>query len=332
LTAAKYVFGPVPSRRLGRSLGIDPIPFKTCNWNCVYCQLGYTQPLRNERRDFYPPAEIVGEVARTLLAIGPDGADWITFVGSGEPTLHASLGRMIREVKALTALPIAVITNGSLLHRADVRAELAAADAVLPTLDAGSEELYRRINRPHRDLSFASLLGGMIEFRRGYRGKLWIEVMLMHGVNDDVEALDDLATALQRIGPDEVHLLLPVRPPADSWAEPATEDGLRRAAARLGGVARVVGPAELTPAPHYETDVETILGILQRHPMTATELQRVVFPAAAGTLDATLERLAAEGRVKVVMRGDRRYWCHAEGRYVRRRLPRDRARWYTGRG
>ncbi len=168
----KHVFGPVPSRRLGRSLGIDPVPLKTCNWNCVYCPLGRTTPLTNERRDYVPRDEIVQQVKATLEGHRREEIDWVTFVGSGEPTLHAGLGWMIRQAKTFTRIPIAVITNGSLLHRPDVREEMCAADAVLPTLDAGAETLYRRMNRPHPHLSFASFMEGLVTFRHIYTGKL----------------------------------------------------------------------------------------------------------------------------------------------------------------
>lgn len=145
----KHVFGPVPSRRLGQSLGVDPIPFKTCNWNCVYCQLGRTAPVTNVRRDYFPPDVIVAQTSHALRSHSSGAIDWVTFVGSGEPTLHASLGWMIRQIKALTPIPVAVITNGSLLYQPEVREELIAADAVLPTLDAGNGQLYCAINRPH---------------------------------------------------------------------------------------------------------------------------------------------------------------------------------------
>ena len=129
----KYVFGPVPSRRLGKSLGIDPIPLKTCNWNCVYCQLGRTRPLTNTRREYIPSQDILTEIQQALVEYQPGEIDWITFVGSGEPTLHSELGWLIQHVKKLTDLPVAVITNGALLYLPKVRTELTAADAVLPT-------------------------------------------------------------------------------------------------------------------------------------------------------------------------------------------------------
>ncbi len=174
-----YVFGPVPSRRLGQYLEIDPLPHKTCNWNCVYCQLGRSRPMVFERKAFFPLKDILAEVQLTLANHSPGEIDWITLVGSGETTLYARIGKLIREVKALTNLPIAVITNGSLLYLPGVRQALTAADAVLPSLDAGNHQLYRKINRPHPSATFDRLLEGLIAFRNEYQGNLWIEVMLV---------------------------------------------------------------------------------------------------------------------------------------------------------
>ncbi len=144
-----YVYGPIPSRRLGSSLGVDPIPLKTCNWNCVYCQLGRSVPLTNERREYVPRTEILAELHAALANHLPGEIDFISFVGSGEPTLHLGIGWLIRQAINATSIPVAVITNGALLHQPDVRADLLPADVVMPTLCAGTAELYRRIHRPH---------------------------------------------------------------------------------------------------------------------------------------------------------------------------------------
>ncbi len=177
-----YVFGPVPSKRLGQSLGIDPIPLKTCNWNCVYCQLGRSVPLSNQRCEFFPRQAILQEIEQALQASSPGKIDWVTFVGSGETTLHSGLGWLIRQTKQITPLPVAVITNGALLYLPEVRRDLMAADAVLPTLDAGNASLYRRINRPWPRLTFERQVSGLTAFRREFRGRLWVEVMLIHGL------------------------------------------------------------------------------------------------------------------------------------------------------
>ncbi len=159
------VYGPVPSRRLGQSLGVDPISFKTCNYNCVYCQLDRTRPVTNERWDFFSPEAILAQVRRALEDREPAEIDYVTFVGQGEPTLCASLGWLIRQVKQLTEVPVVVITNGALLYRADVRDELIAADAVMPTLDAADQETFRRINRPWPKLRIEEIVAGMTTFR-----------------------------------------------------------------------------------------------------------------------------------------------------------------------
>ncbi|MBZ0167919.1 radical SAM protein [Candidatus Methylomirabilis lanthanidiphila] len=313
----KHVFGPVPSRRLGQSLGIDPIPFKTCNWNCVYCQLGRSTPMTNERRDYVPREEIIAEVKDALAAHRPGEIDWITFVGSGEPTLHAGLGMMIRHVKTLTEIPVAVITNGSLLYRHDVREELTAADAVLPTLDAGTESLYRRINRPWPDLTFERLVDGLIAFRQRFSGKLWIEVMLIKGVNDTEMALTDLAAVLRRIGPDEVHINLPIRPPAESWVAPPDREGLARASALLGEIAHVLIPAEgAFDLSGHDNVVDAVVGVIIRHPIPEDDLIKTLDRWTRGQVERALADLAAGGRAQVVTRYGKRFWSYVGARYA----------------
>lgn len=312
----RYVFGPVPSRRLGQSLGIDPIPLKTCNWNCVYCQLGRTRPLTNQRQEYFPPQAILAEVRAALNAHPPGEIDWITFVGSGEPTLHAGLGWLIRQVKALTDLPVAVITNGSLLYLPEVREELAAADAVLPTLDSGTMKLYRQINRPHPELTFTRLLEGLIAFRDEYQGKLWLEVMLVRGLNDTETALRDIATALPQIRPDEVHLNLPIRPPVESWVQPPDEEGLLRATAILGDTAKVIHPAAGNfDLSGYDSLAEAVVAIITRHPMRQAELEQALARWAPGQITQVLAELKASGQAQVVERYGARFWSAALAYY-----------------
>lgn len=311
----EYVFGPVPSRRLGRSLGVDPVPFKTCNWNCVYCQLGRTAPMTNERRDYVPPDEVVAEIREALRAHG-DGVDWITFGGSGEPTLHASLGRMIREVKGLTTVPVAVLTNGALLHRRDVRRDLLAADAVLPTLDAGSEEVYRRVNRPRGDLTFARLVEGLIAFRREYSGPLWVEVMLVRGLNDGARSLADIRGILDRVGPDAVHVNTPVRPPAEPWVAPPGARTVRGAVRVLGHDARTItldGPAlDLSRSPHA---ADAVREILTRHPMDLREIHAVLPQWTAAQVAEALPPAGSKAPVATVTHEGRRFWGSGRARY-----------------
>jgi wyosine [tRNA(Phe)-imidazoG37] synthetase (radical SAM superfamily) len=311
-----HVFGPVPSRRLGQSLGIDPIPFKTCNWNCVYCQLGRTTPLTDVRRDYFPPEEIVAEVRDALHAHQPGEIDWVTFVGSGEPTLHRSLGWMVRQVKRLTSTPLAIITNGSLLSQPEVREELLAADAVLPTLDAGNEKLYRAINRPHPSFRFGNLVEGLVAFRGAYPGKLWLEVMLVEGLNDTEAALQELAAVVERFHPDEVHISLPIRPPAEPWVKPPNEEGLMRATALLGGIARVIHPSKgVFDLSGYSNVIDAVVGIITRHPMVEDDLAPTLNRWPPTLVREALADLEARGAARVVVRYGRRFWTSADACY-----------------
>lgn len=312
----KYVFGPVPSRRLGQSLGIDTIPLKTCNWNCVYCQLGRTLPVTNERRKYVPAEEILLEAEQALRSHATGQIDWVTFVGSGEPTLHSRIGELIRRVKELTPLPVAVITNGSLLYLPEVREELSAADAILPTLDAGNAMLYRKINRPHADISYERLVDGLIAFREEYRGRLWVEVMLVSGLNDTHQALEEIAGVLKRVKPDAVHINLPTRPPAETWVRPPDDEGLMRAISILGRIAEVVHPAEGGfDLGGNENIVDAVVGIVTRHPMRQEELERTLNAWSPGQVKEVLEALENSGRIQVVERLGVRFWSAAPSMY-----------------
>ena len=311
-----FVFGPVPSRRLGRSLGIDPVPLKTCNWNCVYCQLGRSVPVTNERKDYWPPGQIVAEVRRVLQTRSEREIDWVTFLASGEPTLHASLGRMIRDVKAITQIPVAVITNGALLYRPDVQEDLMAADAVLPSLDAGTAALYRAINRPHPECTFDRLVNGLLEFRRAYQGKMWVEVMVVKGLNDTEEALRDLAGLFHKLQPDQVHLTTPVRPPAEPWVEPPDEQGMQRARSFLREWVQPEGPgAGIVKLSGIESLPDALVAVVSRHPMTEAELLRLLPDRSREEVHRALSQLLESGRLQVVERYGRQFWASGRSRY-----------------
>ena len=305
----KYIYGPIPSRRLGQSLGVDPIPLKTCNWNCVYCQLGRSVPLNNKRDEYVPREAVIEQLKATLDAHQPGEIDYISFVGSGEPTLHIGLGWMIRQVKSMTDIPVAVITNGSLLYLAEVRNELAAADVVMPTVVAGSKDLYKRINRPHPDITFGRIAEGLISFREEFLGELWVEVMLIKGLNDTVAALRELATALRSVQPDEVHITLPTRPPSETWVEPPDEESVLRATAILGDIAHVVlpGGGEFDLG-GYDNVVDAVIGIITRHPMSQSQLEMALQKWDPAQVDEALIRLSANGQARRITRLNRVFW------------------------
>lgn len=323
------IFGPVPSRRLGRSLGIDPTPSaalpgtarispssgknprKICNWNCVYCQLGRTRPFTRARARFFNPEALRAELRRVLGSESTGPVDWITFVGTGEPTLNSDLGTMLRGIRDETDLPVAVITNGSLLSRPEVRRELAPADAVLPTLDAGSPALFRRINRAPSEYTFKLHLEGLVDFRSEFTGKLWLETMLLENINDDESSLRDLAAAVGRIAPDEIHLLLPTRPPAEPWVLPASREAVLRAESILGEIAPVVQPDQ-----RYgefgrkieEDPLDAAARILVRHPMTDEELRSALKAWGVPDADAVLRALTDSGKARKLSRYGRTFW------------------------
>lgn len=310
------VFGPVPSRRLGQSLGIDPVPFKTCNWNCVYCQLGRTAPFSLERHEYVPKTEILAQVQEVLAERPRSDVDWVTFVGSGETCLHSELGWLINAVKQETELPVAVITNGSLLHLPEVRRDLLAANAVLPSLDAASERLYRKINRPHRSLTLDMLIGGLKAFRAEYGGQLWVEVMLINGLNDGERNLQALAAAVEDIGADEIHLLQPTRPPAEAWVEPPDDITLQRAQFILRKRARIIAETGGTFDLSTEGNVsEALLSILTRHPMCEHDLLSTLEKWLPGQAAQTLEKFSAAGQIQSVTRRGKRFWSVAQARY-----------------
>jgi wyosine [tRNA(Phe)-imidazoG37] synthetase (radical SAM superfamily) len=223
---------------------------------------------------------------------------------------------MIRGVNALTDLPVAVITNGSLLYLPPVRRALALADAVMPSLDAGTAELYRQVNRPHPEVTFERLVEGLTAFRRAYRGKLWPEVMLVRGLNGTEEALRDIATILRRVRPDRVAINLPTRPPGETWVQPPDQEGLMRAVAILGDAAEVMHPVEGTfDLGDFDNVVEAVVGIITRHPMRQEELERTLAQWAPGQVSEALGELEASGKAQVVERYGARFWTAAPSHF-----------------
>ncbi|NTW11587.1 MAG: radical SAM protein, partial [Chlorobiaceae bacterium] len=306
----KHVFGPVSSKRLGQSLGVDLLPLKSCTWNCLYCQLGKTRNLITERQEFFPREEILEEIRSALSEKG--NIDWITFVGSGETMLYKGIGWLIAEVRKLTSIPIAVITNGSLFYLPEVRREVLEADAVLPSLNAGSEELHQLIGRSSREFTFRRHLEGLAALRREYAGKLWIEVMLLGGINDSDEALNDIACALREIDPDMVHIVLPTRPSPDQVVQLPAEERIDRAIAIFSDVAPVVHPSKGVMDLSGAADIlQAVTAIVSRHPVQQRELQKALencFPGDRNKASESMNALLESGRFSIVDHNGEPYW------------------------
>ena len=226
----EIVFGPVPSRRLGKSLGINNIPPKICTYSCVYCQLGRTYHLQIQREAFYEPDEIVRQTKRRIQKNKEkqESIDYLTFVPDGEPTLDENLGEIIQKLKMLH-YPIAVITNASLIYREDVRRDLQNADWVSVKIDAVDEHTWKTIDRGHGGIHLKEILEGITEFSKHFSGTLVTETMLIKDINDSADQLSQIASFIETIHPKTSYLSIPIRPPAESWVKPATEQTLTQA-------------------------------------------------------------------------------------------------------
>lgn len=307
---SRYVFGPVPSRRLGFSLGVDPIPRKYCNFDCIYCQVGKTTRPEVERKSFFDPEEIVREVLQHLQETSP--VDVITFSGSGEPTLNLDLGWMLRELKKKTKKPLAVITNGSLLVMENVCQELSVADIVLPSLDAVNTETFNLVNRPHSTITLDDLLKGLKTFKSVYHGKIWLEIMLVKSLNDTPEELEEFRRVLQHISVDKVQLNTITRPAPDEKAEPLEFSRLAEICGMLGNRCEVVfGFDKRAEALGIDDWVATVLAIVERRALTVEDVARVtgVPPAEAGE---RLKRLVEQERLTTVQRGGTLFYTPGE--------------------
>ena len=292
-------FGPVPSRRLGRSLGVNNIPPKVCTYACIYCQLGRTIKLQVDRRVFYEPGgifEAVQDKVKRAREIG-ETIDYFTFVPDGEPTLDVNLGREIELLKPL-GIKIAVITNASLIWREDVREALMKADWVSLKVDSTREEVWRRINRPHGTLQLASILDGILEFAKAYRGELATETMLVEGVNDGDDHVGEVADFLARLKPARAYLSIPTRPPAEEWVRPPGEEAINRAyqtlSKRVDQVEYLIG-YEGNAFAFTGSVEEDLLSITAVHPMREEAVSE--FLALAGAEWPVVRKLIAQGQL-----------------------------------
>jgi len=303
-------FGPVPSRRLGRSLGINHIPPKRCTYSCIYCQIGRTRRMQVARQTFYSPAEIVDAVREQVDRVRArgEGVDYLAFVPDGEPTLDANLGRTIEGLRPL-GFPIAVISNASLLSRQDVRADLLRADWVSVKVDAVDERAWRHVDRPRGSLDLAAILEGALAFARSFQGTLVTETMLVAGVNDGAAQIEGVARYLGELHPATAYMAVPTRPPAEEWVRAPDEQVLNRAyqimSEHVAHVEYLIGYEGDAFASTGDIEAD-LLSITAVHPMREDAARAFLERAGAG--QETIARLVAEDRLVEAIYGEHRFY------------------------
>jgi len=306
----KVVYGPVPSRRLGRSLGVDLVPYKVCSYDCIYCQIGRTPVPTIKRQPYVSADKVVDDVLESFeQKVSPD---YITLGGSGEPTLNSNIREIIERVKKATTVPVTVLTNGSMLMFPEVRADLKYADVVLPSFDACRPEIFQRINRPCPEIEFEKMADGMVQFRKEYPGQIWMEIFLVEGVNTADENIEQFRSWMDQIRPDKIHLNTAVRPTAESDVSRPADATLIRVRDRLGDRAEIVVPYQGEGAGSRGSALrDDLIRLLSRRPCTLADIASGLNTHSHEVLKY-LEPLVNSGDVEMVRKNGEAYY---QGKY-----------------
>ena len=305
---SRHVFGPVPSRRLGISLGIDVIPFKTCSLDCLYCECGPTNHLTIERQSFFPPELLLNELQSVLPDI--PHLDYITFSGSGEPTLNTDLGWLIKEIKKLSTVPVAVLTNGTLLYLDDVRNDVRLADVILPSLDAATAAAFASINQPHAGLELERIIEGLVTLRNEFPGNIWLEIFIVKGINDQEKEIAALRKAMRRIKPDKIQLNTLDRPPAYAGIESADFAALEKIRDQWPDL-----PVEIIKRTGRREEIlafsrnleNSLLNTIRHRPLTLDDLVALT-GKEENELRQYLDVLEKEKKIKPVIQGEKIFY------------------------
>jgi len=302
-------FGPVVSRRLGQSLGVNTVPCKTCAYSCVYCQLGATRNRTVTRRPYHDAGDIA-EAVKATLARSRTVPDFVTFLGCGEPTLAENLGESLEAVRNVWNGEIALLTSGALFSRTDVRMEAMGFDLVMPTVAAGNDAIFRRLHHPHPEVAFERVVEGLSKFSESYEGQLIPEVMLVGGINDSAEMLDEITDVLEKIGAHKVHLTAPIRPPTQHWVRLPAEEAVALAMSVLPGAVDFTRPGDEAVTEVISIKVEELLAIASMHPLT--EAQALSTLGDAGVTEeegkALLSELVESSKMLRTEYGGKRYY------------------------
>jgi len=305
----KYLFGPVASRRIGRSLGIDLVPFKTCSLDCIYCECGCTTNETLQRKEYVPFDEIIAEIKEWHSNGG--SADYITLAGSGEPTLNNRLGDIIREIKKVTNIPVCILTNGTLFYREDVREEAALADLVIPSLDAPNEDIFNKINRPPEDLDFNKYIEGLILFSNDFSGNLWLEIFVVPGINDDDKSIAQLAAIAKKITLDKIQLNTAVRPTAEKNVISVSEEKMYALANKFSPKAEVVASFNKKTVVNDAATKDKVFDLLSRRPCTVEDIASGLGIKPADSRQFVIH-LLEEGKIKKSEREGKVFYLKVE--------------------
>lgn len=306
----KYVFGPVPSRRLGRSLGVDLVPFKTCSYDCIYCQLGRTTNKTTERREWVPIDDVLEEI-KDKIASKPD---YITLSGSGEPTLSTRLGDLIEGIHTITNTPVAVLTNGSLLWQKTLREELAGAQLIVPSLDAGDGHMFDSVNRPHPDISFEHLIEGLVAVGGEFSGTIWLEVFILGGYTAGAAEIEKINRWVKQIKPDRVQINTVTRPPAEDFAVAVERPKLEFLASLFEPKAEVIADfLSVHAQADFSATRETVLQLLERRPCSLDDIAEGL-GIHRNEAVKYVEELLAMQQIETVKSGERIYYRISKAR------------------
>lgn len=304
------VFGPVPSRRLGFSLGVDLVPSKICTFDCIYCQVGRTTRKTIDCAPFFPASQIAKEVEERLVTTSPDV---ITLTGSGEPTLNSTMDRVMDRIREISNIPIALLTNGSLLWRKEIRHRAMKADIILPTLCTGFKATFKLIHRPHPQLDLDRVVEGLALLREEYPGELLLEVMVIDGVNDTREELDVLKKSVDLISPNRIQINTVARPPAESQVAEVDSRKLEWVKAFLGPTAEIMTENQVTRwGGKQDVDLEALMDMVRRRPLRADDAAKAL-GVSARDAEAILKGLLIKGYVRQEEHSKEVYYLISEG-------------------
>lgn len=306
----RYLFGPVPSRRFGRSLGVDLTPYKTCSFDCIFCQLGRTPKKTIVRKEYVPTDDVLSELDTWLKTDGQ--ADYITLSGSGEPTLHSEFGRIFDFVHSNSDIPTVLLTNGTMLSRPEVREAAARSDVVKVSLSAWDADSYEWVNRPHSHLNFEQQVQGQMDFRAMFHGKLYMEVFLLKGINGMEKDVRKIAEIAKKIRPDRIQLNTAVRPPAEEFAAPLSREQMESFTGLFDPKAEVIAEFSTAGLKDIKANEETVLAMLKRRPCTAEQIGEV-FSMHLNEVSKYLGKLMRTEKIQAERRNKDVYYAAAGG-------------------